>query len=179
MEKAPLLLALSLAIATAACAPARPGPGPTGQALPPFTQADAQLFDDAFAPEVLGTDVASGSDLLRQRARAADGAVPCRVTTVSRTAGEGGDYLVEVVPVEPALKGPAASGSLGLTVVHGSPSYPLVRSLDTGLVGARLVLFYKRFSSPEAEVLHWHAEADTLRVRQTAQSAALLGEMRR
>lgn len=171
---------LAVALLTA-CASAQPtGPIPTNAAyLPPYGGQEASLFDDTFSGEVFGA-TADESEPLRPRASFADGIVPVRVRTVTRDAtGDEESYLVEVVPAGPALKGPNPSSGLSLTVPASSPSFPLVRSVDAGLVGATLLLFYKQFQDSGSAVLHWRGELDTPRVRQVVDNARLMGELGR
>lgn len=171
-----VLLAAAL---VAGCGPApRPSPTP-GVGLPGYGGQEQQLFDDTLAPEVFG-GAPDPSEPLQARARYAEGIVPVLVRTVTRDAsGEGESFLVDVAPAGPALKGPSPEGALSLTISRASASFALVRSVDSSLVGTRLLLFYKRYWSGESAVLHWRAEADTARVRQVIEQARLMGELGR
>lgn len=149
-----------------------------GAGLPPFTAIDARLFDHAITPEAFGIVAASTDDKLEKRARAAEGVLPMRITTVSRDSdGEKASYELELVPVAPALKGPPPKGPLVLSVDSWSPSYSSLQTLESRLVGTRVLLFYRRYRDAAGLALHWHAEADTEHVRATVENARLLAEI--
>lgn len=154
-------------------------PPPSAGGLPGYDAREQQLFDDTLAPELFG-GAPDASEPLQARARFAEGIVPCQVRTVTRDAsGETESFLVDVAPSGAALKGPDPQGSLSLTIPRTSASFALVRSVDSSLVGARLLLFYKRYWSGQDAILHWRAEADTPRVRQVIEQARLMGELGR
>lgn len=147
--------------------------------LPPFTAIDAQLFDHALTPEVFGIISAATDDKLEKRARAAEGVLPMRITTVSRdTDGEDkNSYEITVVPMAPALKGPPPEGPLVLSVDSWSPSYTMLQTLESRLAGTPVLIFYRRYKEGSAVALHWHAEADTERVRAMVENARLVAEV--
>jgi hypothetical protein len=124
--------------------------------------------------------VADPTDPSGERARRAEGIVPARVRTVTRdTTGEAESYLLDVAPSGPALKGPSPTTPLSLTVPAANPSFPLVSSMDSRLVGTQLLLFYKRYADGGEVVLHWRAELDGPRVRQVIENAKLMSELGR
>jgi hypothetical protein len=146
--------------------------------LPPYTAIDAQLFDHALTPEVFGIVSAATDDKLDKRARAAEGVVPMRITTVSRDSdGEQLSYELHMVPTAPALKGPPPPGPLLLSVDSWSPSYSLLETLESRLVGKAVLLFYRRYGEGSGVALHWHAEADTAEVRAVVENARLVAEI--
>ncbi len=153
--------------------------GPEASRMPPFTAIDARLFDHALSPEVFGIIVAGTDDKLDARAKAAEGVLPMRVVTVSRdTEGdEKESYELHLTPVGPPLKGPPPPGDLVLSVDSWSPSYSALRTLESGLVGTYVLLFYKRYNVAGQTTLHWHAEANTEQVRAAVENARLLGEI--
>jgi len=146
--------------------------------LPPFSAIDAQLFDHAITPEAFGIVVAATDDKLEKRARGAEGILPMRITTVSRDSnGDKDSYELQLVPVAPPLKGPPPSGPMVLTVDSWSPSYSSLQTLESRLVGTPVLLFYRRYQDAEGVALHWHAEADTPRVRASIENAKVLAEI--
>lgn len=52
-----------------------------------------------------------------------------------------------------------------IVVTRLSPSYPLVRSDDTALVGRGLIIFFRRFNVDGDVQVHWHINADSKRIR--------------
>jgi hypothetical protein len=149
------------------------GAAPGRSGLPPFTAIDAQLFDHALTPETFGIISAATDDKLEKRARAAEGVLPMRITTVSRDTDdeEKNNYEITVVPVAPALKGPPPDGPLVLSVDSWSPSYAMLKTLQSRLAGTPVLLFYRRYNEGSSVALHWHAEADTERVRTAIENA--------
>lgn len=173
--------ALLAAALLTACSPSAPsGPSaPSTQGLAPFAGPETQLFDDTLSPEIFGAP-ADPSDPLEERARRAEGIVPSRIRTVTRDlTGEVESYVLDVMPSGPALKGPNPSTALSLTVPPANPSFPLVSSTDSRLVGTQLLLFYKRYADGGQVVLHWRAELDGPRVRQVIENAKLMSELGR
>lgn len=145
----------------------------------PFTAIDAQLFDHALTPEAFGIISAATDDKLEKRARAAEGVLPMRITTISRdTDGEDtNSYELTVVPMGPPLKGPPPQGPLVLSVDSWSPSYAMLQTLESRLAGTPVLIFYRRYKEGSSVALHWHAEADTQRVRATVENARLVAEV--
>jgi hypothetical protein len=152
-------------------------PGQSG--LPPFTAIDAQLFDHALTPETFGIISAATDDKLDKRARAAEGVLPMRITTISRDTNDEDEnnYEITVVPTAPALKGPPPEGPLVLSVDSWSPSYSMLETLQSRLAGTPVLLFYRRYNEGSSVALHWHAEADTQRVRAVVENARIVAEV--
>jgi hypothetical protein len=134
------------------------------------------VFDDGIAGEAFGLPE-PGRALLREpdfvaRAQQADFIGPIRLLTVAEDqSAEGTRYTLMVERAGPALKGKLGKRRLELPVRRGSSAQPLLRSLDTKIVGQRLLLFLRRFRRDDKMVLHFHVEADTAHVREAARSA--------
>jgi hypothetical protein len=171
------VLAICLFFGCGSSSPGREAPAFAG--LPPYTAIDAQLFDHALTPEAFGIISAATDDKLEMRARAAEGILPMRITTVSRdTDGEDtNSYELTAVPVAPALKGPPPEGPLVLSVDSWSPSYGMLQTLESRLAGTAVLVFYRRYREGASVALHWHAEADTERVRAAVENAKLVAEV--
>ncbi|MCA9640632.1 MAG: hypothetical protein H6718_33430 [Polyangiaceae bacterium] len=156
-----LLLAASLALV--ACGPAL-SEQPSG--LPPYTATSAGLFDDTLASEIFDMPSAEQTPAqqqrrLRGRVTEADLVVQVRVSTVTRDGtGENVRYNLSLTPVAAPLKG-QVSGAIEVEVGPTSPSFALVRSEDTRLVGRQLLLLLKRFDESGAVTNHFRGEAAT------------------
>jgi hypothetical protein len=172
-----------LLIATA-CGPTRePEAAPVAEGLPPYTAAEATLFDDTLDPEIFGAELsgmeAGGDTKLAERTRRADSVVAVRVATVTREGGrsEGAAYELSLVPVGPPLSGAPVEGTLTVTIRAKSPSFPLVRRADTAFTGAQLILFFKRYNQQGQAVAHWHGKPDNEAVRVAVERARLLSDV--
>jgi hypothetical protein len=176
-----LLVALLGAGLVAACSARSNSPGADVAAseLPAFTADDSLLLDDSFSPEIFGA-VVDSSDPLGARARRAEGIQLVRVATVTRDAnGDRERYVVEVAPADSAAKGQGLSGPVTLTLEEANPSFAFVRSVDSDLVGTRLVLFFRRYNDGGRVMLHWHVEAANQRVQKAVENAKLMNEFGR
>jgi hypothetical protein len=152
---------------------------PSADGLPPYTTADAPLFDDGLSPEVFAGEV-ERAEPTEARARAADGIARVRFVTVTRdSTGDGESYALEVSPSGPPIKGTGLPATIGLTLGASNPSYALVRNAEAGLVGVAVLMFYKRFNESGRAVTRWHIEADNQRVNKAIERARWLGELRK
>ncbi|MEZ4372111.1 MAG: hypothetical protein R3B07_14860 [Polyangiaceae bacterium] len=156
-----LLFAASLLIT--ACGPTTTQK-PVG--LPAYTATAAGLFDDTLASEIF--DMPSAEQTPAQQRRRlygrvteADLIVQVRVGTVTRDGtGESVRYNLSLAPVAAPLKG-ELDGSIEVEVGPTSPSFALVRSEDTRLIGRQLLLLLKRFDEAGAVTNHFRGESAT------------------
>lgn len=152
---------------------------PQAEGLPPYTVRDAALLDDRLSPELFEAAV-DPSDPVERRARLADGVVRARLTTVTRdSTGRSENYVLELAPVLPALKGPNISDRLSLTIPPENPSFAFLKSFGEELVGRSVIVIYKRFAEAGQATLRWHIEADNPRVVGALDRARLMGELGR
>jgi hypothetical protein len=168
------MLALLVSSCTGGSTPAQ-DPGER-ERLPEFTAAEASLFDDSIALGVFGaelTDAEAGDDTkLSERTVRADAVVPVKVSTVtSDSVGETERFELEVTPWAASLAGAAQAAPITLQVSQRSPSFPFVKSAGTTLVGAKLILFFRRYDQDGRASVHWRLEADSNEVRKVVEQA--------
>jgi hypothetical protein len=177
-KKRPPAGLLAVVLAVAACATPEPK-SPPPERLPAFTAEDATLFDDAFAPAVFSSDTAPDIDhKLYLRARQAESVVPARVATVTEDRGSDGEhvYTLELRPTGPPLAGVVWRDRVALTVAPASPSYAVLRSLGSSLIGMPVILFFRRYKNDGRQSVHWRAEPDREEVRQAVERARFISE---
>lgn len=178
----PLLLICLVVAAGGACSPtANPVTAASAARYPEYTDADATLFDDTLAPEVLGgSAMAATGRPLAERAEAADAILRVRVTTVTSQDASGTPaYTLVLAPVGPPLAGPRESEPLSVQVLADSPAYPLVRAIDSELVGTTFILLYRRYNEAGRVALHWHGVPDTDAERASIGQGRALGDFRK
>lgn len=163
-----------------ACSPAG-GPAVSASAdrYPPYSDADALLFDDTFAPAVFGLDIGTpAGKALTDRARQADSVQRVRITTVSSQGDpDAPDYTLVLAALPPPLAGAGDSGPITVDVVANSPSYPLMRGAEGSLVGKAVILLSKRYKEGGHITLHWRGEPDTDAVRAAVSQARALHDL--
>jgi hypothetical protein len=144
------------------------------------------LFDDGIDTEVFGApnDEASLEDRrLTERIRSAGLVVVVRATTVSDEGYDlNGRLEVDLTPVEKPIYGKLAtftqgSDSIRVNVSPGTGSYTLTRSNQNDLIGKQLILCIGRFLENGKPILHWHAMADSPKVRQAVTAAASMADL--
>ncbi len=177
------LLICFVALLPLGCGAANSGPAtaevPT-QDLPVYDGEQARWFDDSISPAVFGLDVDRAppkqDKVLLERSRRADHVQRVRLRTIRE---ERFDGIVRYKLVVQRIGGPLAGTPLQaipsedgvvdeqappdeveLTVGRASPSLSLLRSMTVEVVGARFILFVKRFQLNGEQVLHFRGEPD-------------------
>jgi hypothetical protein len=174
-----------VALAAPACGPGT-GPGARGanRALPPYGGHAAELFDDAIEPRALGleldqTQVSKGDPILRERTQVADAIVVVQVTTITSKHEDSGETFSLGLRVLQRLFGQyPPPDELTVRVGKTSPSVGLIRSLESRIVGKRLVFFVRDFSSGDEAETHFHAVAESKEQLAAIRDAAALAEMK-
>lgn len=170
-------------MAAPACAPppaAQVADEPTVEDLPPYTEADRLRFGDTLAHELFGLDVSERPLLENARfvdsVRTADRILRVRLKTIrAETFETQTRYHLVLRPTgEAPLTGAPLESELTLTVGVGSPSLPLLRSMDVNIVGRELVVMLKRYQHEGRAVVHFRAEPATASVLQAVEQ--VLGE---
>ncbi|MCA9632085.1 MAG: hypothetical protein KC766_30735 [Myxococcales bacterium] len=134
--------------------------------LPAYTATSAALFDDTMASEIFDMPSAEQTPAQRQRqlygrVSEADVIVQVRVSTVTRDGtGEDVRYTLSLSAVATPLRG-EVDAPIEVVVGPTSPSFALVRSEDTRLVGRQLLLLLKRFDESGTRTNHFRGEAAT------------------
>jgi hypothetical protein len=144
------------------------------------------LFDDGIEPEVFGTPAdqeGSKDRQLVERVRFSGLVIVVRATTVSDEGYDANGRLeVEFSPVEAPILGDLrtfsrGADSLRVTVSSGTSSYSLIRSNQNDLIGKQLILCLGHFIDTGKPTLHWHAMADSPKVRKAVTAAASMAEL--
>ncbi len=164
------LLIVALTLASTACTggPAVFGARVAAPAVPIVAWAGpvGALFEDGIDPAAL--NLAAGTspraDLaLRERVLAAEAVVRVRVSTVSLASVDGrGVYQIALKLVGEPLVGavPTDEDHVDVSVAPGSAAFPVVRSVESSLVGRTFVGFFRRFAGPDQPVLRFHLARD-------------------
>jgi hypothetical protein len=146
--------------------------------LKEYTPEEAALFGDTLASGVFGLPDQSadaGDEKLAARVQHADTVVPVRISTVTREslAGTHGFVLI-LTPTEAPLAGRPPEEPLELRIKLGGPALARVATVDTRLVGARMIVFLRKYAEAGEPALHFHGEADTPGVRNRLKSVKKL-----
>lgn len=161
-----------LAVAWLVLACGRAEPEIAVSELPPYTEEEARLYDDSIAPDVFDAEAsAPRGDRFVEGVTRADLIVPVRLVAINAERSEDSvRYELIADPEGAPLKG-SASGPLQLRVSRGSPSQAMLKSLDTQLVGSKLIVIARRYQRDGKLVLHFRAEADTVAARDAIKDA--------
>lgn len=140
--------------------------------LPPYTEEESRLYDDSIAQDVFDEEASvPRGDRFREGVVRADIIVPVRLVAINAERSEDAvRYELIADPEGPALKG-SSQGPLQLSVSRGSPSQAMLKSLDTQLVGSKLIVIARRYQRDGKLVLHFRAEADTVAARDAIENA--------
>lgn len=157
-------------VASTGCSGAAAGGRAPGYPLPPYTDRDVAVFDDAIDPRAVGYELErainpNGDALLRERAQLSDAALRARVTTVSsKNEDRGLSWEIGFRTVE-KLAGPGPIGDeFTVDVGPHSSSAGILRAWDGRLIGKSFVVFVRAFAradSPGDADLHFHVAPDT------------------
>jgi hypothetical protein len=174
-----LVLVLSLSAFTLACGSGTPHPDEVDvTGLPPYTPAEAALFDDSFSPAILDPGEfepnAAWRTKLRKRLSAASLIALARVSTVTArtdTVASGLVFEVVLTPERVARPSTHRAEPIAVTVPPGSPSHGTLRHQGALLVGRQVVLIARRYAEDGRPTLHFRAEADGDLVRKAVARA--------
>jgi hypothetical protein len=166
-----LLLTLLMAVLALACGPSKPvAVGPT-RPHAQWTGEEAELFDDGIdIGAVAGSNAnASPDDEVKAANRAikGDGVVVAKVVGVSsEPVGEKRRFRLELRVEGNALAGAKIDSPFTLVVEPSAPAFGIVRTQDTQLIGARFVVFYRRYAADDGgdPITHFHLSATDKRV---------------
>jgi hypothetical protein len=141
--------------------------------LPPYTREEAATYDDSIAPDAFDEDASRPhGERFERIVDEADFIVPVRLVAINAKRADGSvRYQLIAEPAGPALKGTTPSGPLEFEVSRASPSQAMLKSLDTQLVGLKLILMARRYQLDGKMVMHFRAEADTVDAREAVASA--------
>lgn len=167
---------------TADCQPARSGGGGSGSDIRPWNGRAAVLFDDSIAPEAAGVagvvTVPRLDPVLRERAQSAEVVQRVRVSTVTiDRIGDVPTYHFVLAPLAAPVVGRTSAERIELSVDTTSPSFNIVRALETGLVGRSFIGFFRRFAGADEPQVHWRLDADTDATLAAVREATALQEV--
>lgn len=172
------LLALALC-SVAACGG---GGGSTLGKFPAWEGHGRDLFDDQVDPEAVGVQTGNVDPLLAERARQSELVGRVQIRTLSSEGAVDGDRRVSLTLalLPPPLATPKVPDTkIDLLVDPSSPSYRLVKNMDTALQGKTFVGFFYRFGTPSGEPQwRFHLAADTPAVVEAVRQAVILAELR-
>lgn len=174
------ICALALAMACGSAAPPAP-------LYPPYTREDVGLFDDSIDPRVLGVgyDVPLASPrtdgALFERAQIGDAVVRGRIDSVTIKGTEAAPRFELGVRVVESLAHANAAGAplygtgsdLVILVDRSSPSFGMVRGLQSRLSGHNAIVFARTYANESGEPrLHFHVVPDDPQVAAAVREAA-------
>lgn len=162
-------------------------PPPSAPPAPPYTERDAQLFDDGVEARALGLEISGSSAkddrLLSDRVEASDGVVRARVVTVTSKAEDSGTALqLSLHAVETVAGKHAPSGDFTLLASPRSPAAGLLGASEGRIVGMTFVVFVRGFApanpAESDSVLHFHIARDDKDEQDKVRAAYSLGTLR-
>jgi hypothetical protein len=151
--------------------------------LAPYAGPDLELFDDRIDPVAVGVaDVAMHArtdPVLRKRTQRADVVTRVRVSTVTVDAvnGEPVYHVTLQLADAPMVRHRASDSRIDLAIRQQSPSFGLVKWLDTRIIGRTFVGFLRQFAGSEETELHFHLSPDDAEVAAAVKDATALEEV--
>lgn len=161
-----------LCLLGAACGGTAAAPAPL---FPAYTKEDAALFDDFVDPRVLGVGydapvVNPRSDsALFERAQIGDGVVRGRIDSVTV---KGSQFELGVRVIEPLGRAEALGSDFVLRVGPDSPSFGMVKALESRLSGHAMIVFVRTYGTESGEPrTRFHMVPDEPRTAQAVREA--------
>jgi hypothetical protein len=162
--------------------------------LPAYDPHSAELFDDGIEPDAVGftpehSEKPSSDNRLRERAQVGDAVLRARVTTVNEDSAKNWmlDFqTIEVLHAGGKGKNPGPTpydSTFTLTVEPSDPSFGIVNSMMSRLVGHSFVVYLRAFvhgTAPQPADdpdLHFHVATDSKDEIDAVRSAIVLGEV--
>lgn len=176
-------LSFSFSLGLAGCSASSKKPAAVEQTFPPYSGEATRLFDDGIDPIAVGlADVASKprtDPVLRARTQRAEAVGRLRVSTVTaESIGGKPTYRVNLVFLEAAaLRSTLPTKSVEIYVRPNSPSFGIIKFLDTRLIGRTFIGFFHRFDGGDETSLKFHLSADDEDVRAAVRDAIALREV--
>jgi hypothetical protein len=149
---------------------------------PVYTGESTKLFDDRIDPSSVGladiTTKARMDPVLRARTQSAETVARVRVSTVTvDTAGGKPAYHLNLAIVEPLTRRRYGERSVEILVTSDSPSFGIIKWLDTRLMGRTFVAFFRHFAGVEDPVVRFHLSSDDAEVLAAVREADTVGEV--
>lgn len=165
-----LRFALLVVLLAVACGKTKTDPRAPSKPDTAWTGSEAVLFDDGIDVGALPLgDVPPSRDesdeaQIPSRIDAAEGVVLAKFISVStEPSGDRKRYRLELVVEGEPYAGVAPPDSpFSLALEPEAPAYGTIRALDARLIGRKIVVFYRRYSTDEGEaVIHFHLSPPT------------------
>jgi len=172
---------LVLAVLVASCSGSSGASG-SRQNLPAYTGESTKLFDDRIDSNSVGlADVATKprtDAVLRARTQSSDAVARVRVSTVTVDVSGGKPaYHLNLAIVDPLSRRRLGEKSIEIFVGSESPSFGIIKWLDTRLMGHTFIAFFRRFAGPDDPVVRFHLSADNAEVLAAVRDADTLSEV--
>ena len=177
-----LTTTLTLMFAALACGPAPAPAAPVSAPERPWVGREAELFPDSIDPLAAGIALVATADAgLRDRTQLADHIARVKVTTTSTEVVESARprRRLAVVPFGEALlrsKRPPPP-QLELTIDDRSAAVGIAQAMEGRLVGRTFIGFFRVFTGPEGQKVHFHLAPDTPETAAAIREAAALAEV--
>jgi hypothetical protein len=169
----------------AGCGPRpAPGSGPVDpSSFAPYTGRAVELFDDKVDAASVGladVNVNPHRDpVFHERVTQAEAIARMRVSTVTIDKVEGQPvYHVSLVFVTSLVNRGFSENGIELSIGPSSPSFGVVKWLDTRIIGRTFVGFVRRFSGTEEPVVRFHLSADSPDVLGAIREATALADVK-
>jgi hypothetical protein len=176
--------ALVVVFLSAGCAGPAQGSRPVvPSSFPEYAGRAVELFDDKIDAEAVGlgtVDVQPRNDPVRhERVNQADAIARLRVSTVTVDMVAGQPlYHVSFVVVASLVNKDFSDNRIELSIGPSSPSFGIVKWLDTRIVGRTFIGFVRRFAGAEEPVIRFHLSADSPDVVAAVREATTLGDLK-
>jgi hypothetical protein len=181
----PQTLALGLALLWASCGP---GAAPGARAVDPgsfsaYTGHAVELFDDKIDAAAVGLATINtnpkSDPVLHERVTQAEAIARMRVSTVTvDMVGGQPTYHVSIELVASIVSKGFSENRVELSIGPSSPSFGIVKWLDTRIIGRTFVGFIRRFAGAEEPIVRFHLSADTADVLSAVREAAALADLK-
>jgi hypothetical protein len=151
--------------------------------LAQYTGRAVELFDDKVDAVAVGlADVSvkpRNDQVLRERVAQAEAVARLRVSTetVDMIGGQPLYHISLVVVTSLVSKG-FSDDRFELSIGPASPSFGIVKWLDTRIIGRTFIGFVRRFAGSEQPLIRFHLSADNPDVLAAVNEAAMLGDLK-
>jgi hypothetical protein len=181
----PRTLAVGAALLWVGCGPGgASGPravDPTSFA--PYTGRAVELFDDKIDAAAVGLATVNNSPkndpVLHDRVTGAEAIARMRVSTVTvDMAGGQPTYHVNIEIAASIVSRGFSENHIELSIGPSSPSFGIVKWLDTRIIGRTFIGFVRRFAGTDEPVVRFHLSADTADVLSAVREAAALADLK-
>jgi hypothetical protein len=148
-----------------------------------YTGRTVELFDDKIDAAAVGladVNVRPRSDpALRERVTQAEAIAQMRVSTLTvDMVGGSPVYHVNLVLVTSLVSKGFSESRIELSIGPTSPSFGIVKWLDTRIIGRTFIGFIRRFAGPEEPIIRFHLCADSPDVLAAIREAAALADLK-